>query len=489
MQIRINPFAHYLIFAITIFISGCSQDQKNQDSFDERIENGLRPALIYDGNNPTYNISERMQKWGVPAVSIAVIDSMKIIWVGAYGVKNIYDSTPVTTSTLFQSASVSKPVAAVGAASLAYQGLLPLDKDINSLMEKWKIDYSHFKGKVTVRKILSHTAGLGVGGFTGYWPGDSLPGLKEIINGLPPANSPAVKLIEEPDTRFIYSGGGYQVMQMLMEDFTAKTFPEIMSENIFDPLNMDNSFYAPLNEKQKQYAASGHMIGEVIPGYAPVHVESAAGGLWTTPGDLALLLIELMKAYNNESKMIFDSITARSVFTPKFWDYGLGFKVMGEGKNFRFSHGGATTGWHSHIMAFPERGQGVVVMTNGTNGWVLWPEIERAVAHELDWPVPVPRRTETIGVSTEKLDEYAGQYVMGNFLVDISTDSTQLSFSGAGLDWSIVPAKADTFEIVDMEGQVFFRRNKNNDIGEFHLWFGEPDWSPYREWDFVKAEK
>jgi CubicO group peptidase (beta-lactamase class C family) len=387
---------------------------------------------------------------------------------------------------LFQAASVSKPVAAVGAMTLAHKSELNIDADINQISKDWQLPYDNYMEGVTIRQILSHSAGLSVGGFTGYFSENNLPSLNQIIEGESPANSPAVRIIEPSGTRFMYSGGGYQVMQKILEDVIGKEFPKIMYENVFQPLNMKNSYYAPLDSIRKENAAYGHTDVDYIPNHAPIHVESAAGGLWTTPTDLGLLLIELMKAYNNQNSKILDSLTLSSMMQPNFWNFGLGFKVMGEGKDFRFSHGGATIGWHSHFMAFPKRAQAVVIMTNGTNGWVLWSEIVRSVADVLNWPNEKPKIIKPIELPMNQIKEYTGTYEMNGLEVKIKSDSALLIFEGGGLTWNLIPSKIDTLEIVDMVGQVFFKRDDSDRVNGLHLWFEEPDWSPYRAWDFIK---
>lgn len=474
------------LFALMLLLFSYSCNEHGRDDFENTIIHGLRPALFTGSGEVTFSLEERMERYNVPAVSIAVIDDMKIRWTKACGVKRKGDTAGIDERTLFQSASVSKPVAAAGAMTLAYRGILPPDAEINTLLKGWQLPYDDFMEGVTVCRILSHSAGLGVGGFGGYGADDTLPGLMEIINGTPPANSPAVRLFSEPGNSFSYSGGGYMIMQKAMEDVTGRTFSSIMQENIFDPLHMENSHYAPLTEEQKKNAAYGHSSGETIPGYGPVHVESAAGGLWTTPTDLSMLMIELMNAWQGNSRKILDSATVRDMLTPRFWDYGLGFKVMGEGKYFRFSHGGATEGWHAHFMAFPERGEGVVIMTNGMNGWMLWTEIERAVAHALGWPNIRAEKIDPYALPDDIYNDYPGEYSMGGWVVRIDKDPSFLTFSGAGLTWSLIPSAVDTFEIADIEGQVFFRRDPNDSVTGLHLWFGEPDWSPYRAWDFEK---
>lgn len=476
-----------LCLLLFFWTAGCRSDREADPPLEQQIVNGLRPAAYLPGKAVTYTLEDRMRHWQAPAVSIAVIDDMDIRWRGAFGVLKEGEPTQVDIHTLFQAASVSKPVAAVATAHLAYQDVLSLDADINSLLEGWQLPYGEYTGKVTPGRILSHTAGLGVGGFEGYPSEDALPTLLQIIEGEEPANSPAVRIESRPGAGFQYSGGGYQVLQKALEDVTGRPFPEMMQDRIFNPLGMIRSGYAPLDSVQKANAAHGHELTGPIPHYAPIHVESAAGGLWTTPSDLAKLLIELMEAYHGRSDQILDSAAVRDLLRPRFWDYGLGFKVLGEGRDLRFSHGGATRGWHSHFLAFPERGQGVVVMTNGTNGWVLYPEIERAVASALGWPILEPDTLRPAALEPELLEAYTGRYRMNGLTVDIRRDTSHLTFAGAGLEWTLIPSRRDTFEIVDVKGQVFFKREDRRALTGLHLWFELPDWSPYRAWDFERV--
>jgi CubicO group peptidase (beta-lactamase class C family) len=474
----------FLFLAFCLMTSACKNGAAPND-YQGEIINGLRPPVYLNNHEVTYGLRERMEHWNVPAVSLAVVDGMERVYIDALGVKKIGDTAKVDVNTLFQAASVSKPITAVGVMTLAQKGILDIDVDVNTLLKSWQLPYEDPDQVVTVREILSHSAGLGVGGFEGYPTEHSLPSLEQILEGIPPANSPAVRVLAKPGTRFMYSGGGYQVLQKIMEDVTGRPFEQVMYEHVFEPLHMKHSYYAPLDPAQKENAAYGHLVNSHIPDYGPIHMESAAGGLWTTPGDLSLLLIEMMKAYNNQPSTILDSTTLNTMMKTHFWDFGLGVKVMGEGKAFRFSHGGATKGWHSHFMAFPERGQAVVVMTNGTNGWVLWPEVERSVANLLDWPTLQPKSIAPVQIIQDQVDAYKGTYEMNGLEVRIKADSSLLRFEGAGLKWDLAPIKTDTLEILDMEGQVYFKREEG-EVKGLHLWFGEPDWSPYRAWDFTK---
>ena len=158
---------------------------------------------------------------------------------------------------------------------------------INSYLKTWKLPENKFtaKNKVTLRNLLSHTAGISVHGFSGYKADAHIPTLAQVLNGEAPANSGKVVVDMEPNTEFRYSGGGYTIVQQALIDQLQKTFQEIMKELVLDPLGMTNSFYsnAALNEKQCSNATSGHnSVGELVIGKRYIYPEMAAVGLWTT---------------------------------------------------------------------------------------------------------------------------------------------------------------------------------------------------------------
>ena len=476
-----------ITLVITIIFYGTSCQHKSAaDHTGNTIISQLMPEAYTEDKVPRYEITGRMKHWDVPAVSFIVIDNMEIVYSGAFGVRKKGDTIPINEATLFQAASVSKPVTATGAMTLIEKGLLDLESDINRYTGKWQLSYDHFDGPVTMHHLLSHSGGLNVGGFTGYWSEENLPSLKNILNGDGLSNSPAVKLVHKPGEKFMYSGGGYQVIQHIMQNTSEAPFSEIMKEKVFDQAGMKNSFYAPLDSAKKLNAVYGHTENGPIPEYGPIHMESAAGGLWTTPTDLGLMLIDMMKAYKGMDAEILSTESIHQMMTPGFWNFGYGYRVQGEGKDLRFSHGGATTGWHSNFIAFPERGQAVVVMTNGTNGWVLWPEIERAVAKYLDWPILKPRKITPYKTSEKQRLDYSGNYSMHGIDATISDNNNRFTFTGAGLEWQFVPVAPDTLELLDLEGQIIYQRDTTNKITGIRLWVGEPEWSPYRAWNFSK---
>lgn len=210
-----HPMKHLLVL-ITVLACACSTRETHPLTTEEQItkvETSLvRP--VYLAGDSLWTIEERMEHYGVPGVSIAVIKDSKIVWSKAYGIMDKETNEPVTTTTLFQAGSISKPVAAYGALKEVELGKLTLDENINNYLTAWKLPDNEFtkEKKVGLRHLLSHTGGLTVHGFPGYTPGDPVPSLIQVLNGEPPANTGAIRVDKVPEESFRYSGGGYTIM-------------------------------------------------------------------------------------------------------------------------------------------------------------------------------------------------------------------------------------------------------------------------------------
>ena len=212
----------------------------------QKVEDLSLPTSISHGQPPLkLDLLKLMELYRVPGISVAVIDHFEIDWAKGYGVTERGTSGPVTPRTIFESGSLSKPVAAVGALALVEQGKIHLDEDVNRKLKSWQVPENEFtrEQKVTLRRILSHTAGLTVHGFPGYDVDETVPTVVQILNGEPPANTAPVRVETVPGTKWSYSGGGTVIAQQLMEDVTAKPFPQFMRENVFDRLGMNDSTY------------------------------------------------------------------------------------------------------------------------------------------------------------------------------------------------------------------------------------------------------
>jgi CubicO group peptidase (beta-lactamase class C family) len=330
-----------------------------------------------------FDFAGRMGALHVPGVSVAVIDGYRIVWARGFG-------AGISPETRFQAASISKPVAAMAALKLVELGKLSLDEDVNAKLKSWKVPENEFaqREKVTLRRLLSHSAGLTVHGFAGYDVSDNLPTLVQVLDGLPPANSAAVRVDIKPGTESRYSGGGLTIMQLLMMDVTGTQFPQLMETTVLSKVGMLHSTYQqPLPETWKPSAAIGHdQQGKEIHGGWHIYPEMAAAGLWTTPSDLAQFAIELQLSKQGKANHVLSRETTNQMLTRQISDVGLGMMLTGKGESEQFDHGGSNEGFKCLLAATMNTGQGVVIMTNGDQGGRLSNEIRDAVAAEYHWP-------------------------------------------------------------------------------------------------------
>jgi len=311
----------------------------------QRVENGIPPIPISDSAPPLrLSLEQLMQTYKVPGLSIAVIDNFKIAWAKGYGVSEAGSHDPVTIHTLFQAGSISKPVAATGALSLVQQGKLSLDENVNDKLKSWQVPDNEFTKdqKVTLRRILSHSAGLTVHGFPGYAVGAPIPTLVQILNGESPANTRPVRVDTVPGTKFIYSGGGVTIEQQLLIDVTGKPFPQFMREAVLDKIGMTDSTYEqPLPPTRAAIAATAtHSNGMAVPGKWHTYPEMAAAGLWTTSSDLARFGIEIALSEQGKANHVLSASMTREMLKPQIEQVGLGF-FLGQYKNpEEFGHNG-----------------------------------------------------------------------------------------------------------------------------------------------------
>jgi CubicO group peptidase (beta-lactamase class C family) len=398
-----------------------------------RIENGLLPAVIIKGAAaPQMTLSERMAHYKVPGVSVAVINNGTIEWARGYGVAEAGVNQPVTTDTLFQAASISKPVAAMGALSLVEKGMLSLDDDVNLKLKSWKVPENEFmkEQKVTLRRLLNHSAGMTVHGFRGYAANETVPSLLEVLDGCkPPANSAPIRVDTIPGTKWRYAGGGFTVAQLLVMDVTGQPFPQFMKETVLDKLGMTHSsFDQPLPKNRDEHSAAAHeRNGESVKGRWHTYPEMAAAGLWTTPSDLARFAIEIQQSLTGKSNEVLSKEMTLEMVKPLLGEYGLGLQT----DPAAFSHGGANNGFRCKMFAYRETGQGAVVMTNGEGGDPLLDEIFRSIAAEYGWPDFQVSEREVAKVNGKVYESFAGEYQTKNNPLSIIADAGRLFVKAA----------------------------------------------------------
>jgi CubicO group peptidase (beta-lactamase class C family) len=405
----VKPLSAFLLIclmAALLTIISCSRE--NSDDLIkqriDRIENGLveftsvkdlfQVGIVKSEDLRT--LAERMKHYHTPGVSIAVIKDFALDWAKAYGVLKAGGDRLVATDSYFQAASTSKLVAAAIVLYNVQKGILNLEEDVNGYLESWKLPENDFtrQQKVTLRLLLTHQAGLPATNFPQKEnAGD--PTLVQVLKGESPAmNKPAV-VESVPGTKWQYSNIGFVVIQQILEDVMGKPYSQIARETVFQLLGMKHStFQYPLNQKLQAKEAMPHDADGIACEPAMPPTALAQGGLMTTPSDLAILAIELMRAYNGLSDRLLSKEMAHRMFRKELdldpgmfgglpLGEGLGVMLYGEGENLVFAHPGSNfPGMNCWLFGYPKTGRGLVVMTNGAQGEILALEIISAVNRE-----------------------------------------------------------------------------------------------------------
>ena len=433
-----------------------------------RIEHGLLPPVLVKGEPlPSLNLVDRMSFYQVPGVSIAVIDQGRIAWARGYGFADVAAKRPVTPETRFQAASISKPVTAAAALHFVEEGKIELDRNVNDYLKSWKVPENDFtrEQKVTLRRILSHSAGLTVHGFPGYEPGKPVPTLVQVLSGEKPANTEPIRVDIVPGTKWRYAGGGYVVMQQMLLDVLGEPFPETMQRTVLNKFEMKGSAYSqPLQNDWKPFAATGYRPdGKPVEGDYHTYPELAAAGLWTTPSDLARFAIGIENALAGKSHDVISKGMAEQMLTRQIENDGLGVFLDGQGSTLRFSHGGANEGFQCQLVAYTQTGQGAAIMTNSDRGGELISEIMFAIAHEYGWHDYGPKEHKEIKVDPKVFDGYVGQYQLApNFILTITCEGDALFAQATGQPkFQIFPESEREFFLKVVDAQITFETDSS----------------------------
>jgi CubicO group peptidase (beta-lactamase class C family) len=452
------------------------------------IEHSLRRGGRVVGEvDSTFEITDRMKYWHVPGVSLAIIDNFRIVYAKGFGVTEFGGTTPVDTTTLFQAGSISKPIFASGALRLVEQGKLSLDEDVNAKLKSWRVPDSKFteKEKVTLRRLLSHTAGLTVWGFPGYDASVAVPTVPQVLDGAPPANTAAVRNDTTPGARWLYSGGGFTIAQLLATDVTTEPFPKLLERLVLEPAGMSHSTYAnPLPAPYSAKAASGHeRVDTPVPGRFHTYPEMAAAGLWTTASDLARWELAITRSYNGDRNGILSPETALQMVSPQARPgqqfgggaYGFGVAVENDAvaDSIALSHGGRDEGFVAQIRMWPKLGRGYAILTNGVSGPFMG-ELQRAL-NEMYFTAPPRPEITPIAVDSTALAPLAGRYVSvqrtDTLRFDVAAKGNVLSmYTHLGKrTFRLWPVAKDAFRDVNNGAALLFERDSSGVVNAIKL--------------------
>ena len=388
------------------------------DSTDKRAEafaENLLPTVRIAGEDTRWTMAERLAHYKCPGAGVAAIKDGRLDWSAGYGLRGLEDLRAVDGDTIFMVASCSKPVCAMVVLQQVEHGLVDLDVDVNTYLKRWQIPQNEFTAgeTVTLRRMLSHTAGLNINGWPVIPQGEPLPTVFDILDGRPPSVHPAIVVNKRPGGTHRYSGGGFLLAEMLIEDVTGRRFDDLANELIFAPLGMrSTSLTHPLPAHLRANVAGGHrMDGSAIPGGWMVSVDKGAGGLMCSAADFARFQIACRDAWLGRPGSILTKSLAREMMTRQGQSsFGLGWDIIGEGDNQRFNHGGSNDGYQSETDCYLESGLGGAAFTNAVSGIFLFREILNGLAGLYDWPgyllAPKTVRVLTPG----ELDRYTGVF-------------------------------------------------------------------------------
>jgi CubicO group peptidase (beta-lactamase class C family) len=469
------------LIILTIFVGHAYAQNTSLLNRIKEVENNLIPFVPvkeFEG----WNIIERMRYYKVPGATIAVIKDFKIDWAKGYGLADTLKKIPVTTETMFSAGSISKFLMAVTALKMVESKQIELERPINNYLTSWKIVENDFtrKSSITLRLLLSHSAGTSQASYFGFTPTQPLPTIVEILSGAKISETRPVAVNSEPNKEFRYSGGGSMIAQMALMDISKLSFSDLTQQILFDKLGMRNStFEQPIPEKFVKQSSWAYSSASWFKGMTYVYPQQAAAGLYTAPTDLAKFFIDVQKSYIGKGRVL-SKATAKQMLSPQQnvsdgsykEQIGIGpFLIQRtdnkdpDGVYFEFT--GVNAGFLAYGIASVTNGNGVIIMLNsGDNVNGLGKEIRRAVAKVYDWTNFLPTEIQPISLTDTELDKFVGRYRMAtdevlylrrekNYLVENINE---------GNDIYCFPISKDTIVFTDYNIKGFFVRNDKGEI-------------------------
>lgn len=342
----------------------------------------MGPAPRYAGGSDGLSLLEMMERYGTPCMSVALIDGFKLGDAVCFGHD---DELQFDKSTVFQAASISKPVTAVAVLAAAERGLIGLDLPVNTQLARWKIP--GIGDLVTPRMLLSHVSGLGDNYIcTGYDPAGTVPTVTEVLDGKAPATNTPARVVRAPGQEYHYSNLGYVILGRLLTDVMGNTFELLMKELVLGPCGMGDSTFGPPPVPDEMVARGYDRNGRCFATRWQYYPEQAAAGLWTTPTDLCRFAAEIQNVVAGKRSGVLSLVSARQMFMPYgVGDFSCGFRIVKHGMGWYASHRGSTQGYRCSLRLHTSKGYGMAVMCNGDNSEKVNDEVLFRIQRACDW--------------------------------------------------------------------------------------------------------
>ncbi len=378
----------------------------------QRVERDMLPRVAFVGETRPAGVETRMLQHKTPALSVAVIRDGKLDWSAAWG-RLETDGARAGCDSLFQAGSLAKPATVLAALRMQQQGIVDFDEDIETYLSSWHLPAGRQTGAnpVALRNLFAHTAGITPGGYEGYAQGQPMPTDQQTVRADAPSNARKVEVLDAPGASLKYSGGGYTVAEIALQDRLRQPFEQIMRTWLTVPVGMKQAdFTQPLPAPSHGHAARGHLIdGSVVPGGWHNHPEQAAAGLWATASDMAALLIEIRKGWQGRSA-VFTQDSIRELLANPIDGHAYGFRLIGEDDQVFITHYGGTVGYRAGMTLNLNTGNGAVYLSNSDNGSDLGLEFLGAVSAVYDLPMFRQTRVERATQPMEVLKSLVGRY-------------------------------------------------------------------------------
>lgn len=442
-----------------------------------QFENGIRSQVKFLGETEKLgSITNKMSEYKIPALSLAVINQGNIDWADIYQNTDFSDENKLDCASLFQAASLSKPVTFFTVVRMHSAGEIDLDKNIQNYLKEYKLSAGKQTpdNPVTFRNIFSHTSGITPGGYQGYAKDLTLPSDIDILKGSAGTNSPAIAVITTPNETLAYSGGAYTLAELALQDIYRDEFSNIMKKWILEPVGMKHSvFTQPLTSKFKNVAKGHVQSGNILDGGWRNHPEQAAAGLWSNSVDMAKFLIEIYKAYQGKST-IFSQSEIKSLLSHERDGHLYGFRIERSDDDISITHYGGNTGYRTGMTINLITGNGLVYLTNSDNGGALGDELFLSASQIYNWHNFKQASVYRKHVDTQQLRELQGEYKWNNQIdlsikYDEKNNLISLYFPN-GDEYKLTPIVGDGLEFIHQNTGIKVSFFKKDSIQSFILY-------------------